>query len=163
MEYFDFSFFVSFRVFGGLFRPELTLGPQGRQKLRTVTSTIGTALCPQGLEGFSPTVCMCLATCPDPPSSSSSSFVSVGDRGGLPGWKKNTWRKQGAGLSLVPPEIRTRTKDDRRHDAKQIQIAGLLSYLPPGRVLGGALGHDPKSLSDSPGRRSGLANDLTNN
>jgi hypothetical protein len=34
------------------------------------------------------------------------------DRGGLPGWKTNTWRKQAAGLSLLPPEIRTRTKDD---------------------------------------------------
>jgi hypothetical protein len=33
------------------------------------------------------------------------------------------------------------------HDAKQIRIAGLLSYVPPGCVLAGASGHDPKSLS----------------
>ena len=40
-----------------------------------------------------------------------------------------------------------RREGQTRNDAKQIQIAGLLSYVPAGRVLAGALGHDPKSLS----------------
>ena len=36
-------------------------------------------------------LCRCLAPCPYPPSS--SSFVLDWDQSGLPGWKKNTWRK----------------------------------------------------------------------
>ena len=32
--------------------------------------------------------------------------------------------KASGGLSLVPPEIRTKDDDDRRHDAKQILNAG---------------------------------------
>ena len=45
----------------------------------------------------------------------------LGDRAGLPGWKKEAWRKQPAGVSLVLPEIRTKDDDeDERglgHDA----------------------------------------------
>jgi hypothetical protein len=34
----------------------------------------------------------------------------------LPGWKRDEWRKQAAEVSLVPPEKRTRTKDDDEDD-----------------------------------------------
>ena len=54
----------------------------------------------------------------------------------------------------IPQYPGTRVQTTGRFEVEdfaiQIQIAGLLSYLPPGRFLGGALGHDPKSLSDSP-------------
>jgi hypothetical protein len=51
---------------------------------------------------------------------SSSSFVvvlrpSVGDRGGLPGLKKEEWRNKRR-VSLVPPEKRPRTKDEDEDD-----------------------------------------------
>src|SRR6202162_931523 len=45
-------------------------------------------------------------------SSSSSSFVLAGRSRQFAGWKKDEWRKQATGVSLVPPEKRPRTKDD---------------------------------------------------
>jgi hypothetical protein len=51
---------------------------------------------------------ICLASFPNPRPPSSS----IGDRGGLLGWKKNEWRKQAVGVSLLSSEKRPRTKDD---------------------------------------------------
>jgi hypothetical protein len=54
---------------------------------------------------------ICLASFPNPrPRRPPSS--SIGDRGGLLGWKKNEWRKQAVGVSLLSSEKRPRTKDD---------------------------------------------------
>jgi hypothetical protein len=51
-----------------------------------------------------------------------------------------------------PPRSPTENEGRRGRErirtcAKQIPIAGLLSYVPPGRVLAGAVSHDPGSLS----------------
>jgi hypothetical protein len=48
-----------------------------------------------------------------------TSDISVGDRGGLPGWKKDEWRKQVVGVSLVPPEKRPRTKDEDEDEKEE--------------------------------------------
>jgi hypothetical protein len=42
------------------------------------------------------------------------SLFSVGGQGGLPGWKKDAWRKLMAGVSLVPPEKRDDDEGRRR-------------------------------------------------
>ena len=52
---------------------------------------------------------ICLAPCPNPPPRRRRPSSSIGDRGGLLGWKKDEWRKQAVGVSL--PEKRPRTKD----------------------------------------------------
>ena len=50
--------------------------------------------------------------CPFSISNPANRVVLDWDRGGLLGWKKDEWRKQAVGLSLLPPEKRPRTKDD---------------------------------------------------
>jgi hypothetical protein len=60
--------------------------------------------------------------------------------------------EKASGGSFARTTRKTAEDEGRRrgglgHDAKHIQIAGLLSSVPPGHVLAGALGHDPKSLN----------------
>ena len=56
---------------------------------------------------------ICLAPCPNPPPPRRRRpSSSIGDRGGLLGWKKDEWRKQAVGVSLLPPEKRPRKKND---------------------------------------------------
>jgi hypothetical protein len=49
------------------------------------------------------------------------------------GWKKDEWRKQATGVSLVPPEKRPRTKDEDEKDwdrtLNQIQTPGFWAKL----------------------------------
>jgi hypothetical protein len=66
--------------------------------------------------GRFPALSMCLAPCPNPPPPRRRPSSSIGDRGGLLGWKKDEWRKQAVGVSLLPPEKRPRTKDDDEED-----------------------------------------------
>jgi hypothetical protein len=56
-----------------------------------------------------------------------------GIEAGLPGWKRDEWRKQAAETLWV-----TRKTDEGRRRGRLGHGAGLLSSVPPGRVLAGA-------------------------
>ena len=56
-------------------------------------------------------------------SSSSSSSSSIGDGGDLPGWERVEWRKQSAGISLVPATRKTAEDDDDDEDEKDSEMA----------------------------------------
>jgi hypothetical protein len=55
--------------------------------------------------------------------SSSSSSSSIGDGGGLPGWKRGEWSKQSAGISLVPATEKTVEDDDEKDSEMTLRRA----------------------------------------
>ena len=74
-------------------------------------------------------------------SSSSSSFVLDRGSGWFARWKEDEWRKQAAGVSLVPPEKRPRTKDDeddcgdrRRTNAVRFLMNTLVAHPIPSLI-----------------------------